>query len=163
MEKHIPSTKFRIILGKTPKKSQLVVMLQEKIVFTEYFRVYCFGGKSIRVMQYEPINTPRLRYVMDGPPVDKKLLASVKQYTLSLCQGLEYDFNTVEFAVRDDLPYAIDFGNPAPNARLTSVGTENFKWVVEKSTKMASADAKKQKPRKMNMTWENFYEKCCNS
>jgi hypothetical protein len=114
-------------------------------------------------MQYEPINTPRLRYVMDGPTVDKKLLASVKQYTLSLCQGLEYDFNTVEFAVRNDFPYAIDFGNPAPNARSTSVSTENFKWVVEKSTKMASADAKKQKPRKMNMTWENFYEKCCNS
>jgi hypothetical protein len=26
-------------------------------------------------------------------------------------QGLGYDFNTVEFAVRDGIPYAIDFGN----------------------------------------------------
>jgi hypothetical protein len=47
-------------------------------------------------------------YVIDGPPVDKKLLATVKEYTLKLCKGLGYDFNTVEFAVRDGIPYAID-------------------------------------------------------
>jgi hypothetical protein len=38
--------------------------------FTEYFSVL-LGGKAVRIMQYEPRNAPHLRYVIDGPPVDK--------------------------------------------------------------------------------------------
>jgi hypothetical protein len=69
---------------------------------------------------------------------------------------LGYDFNTVEFAVRDGIPYAIDFGNPAPDAEITSVGPENFEWVVEEAAKMAIAAAKKQKPGQTNLTWGTF-------
>jgi hypothetical protein len=141
---------------KHQETGQLVMLLQEEIVFTEYFRVYCLGCKDVRIMQYEPRNPHHLRYVIDGPPVDKKLLATVKDYTLRLCKGLGYDFNTVEFAVRDSIPYAIDFGNPAPDAEYTSVGAENFEWVVEHAAKMAIAAAKKQKPGKMNLTWGTF-------
>ena len=145
---------------KHQETGQLVMMLQEEIVFTEYFRVYCLGCKAVRIMQYEPRNPHHLRYVIDGPPVDKKLLATIKDYTLRLCKGLGYDFNTVEFAVRDGIPYAIDFGNPAPDAELTSVGAENFEWVVEDAAKMAIAAAKKQKPGKMNLDLGNIYQRC---
>ena len=34
-----------------------------------------------------------------------------------LCRALGYDLNTVEFAVEDGVPYAIDFMNPAPGCR----------------------------------------------
>ena len=146
---------------KHQETGQLVMMLQEEIVFTEYFRVYCLGGKDVHIMQYEPRNPHHLRYVIDGPPVSKKLLATVKDYTLRLCKGLGYDFNTVEFAVRDGIPYAIDFGNPAPDAELTSVGAENFEWVVEAAANMAIAAAKKQKPGKMNLTWGTFIKDAC--
>ncbi|WP_310558595.1 hypothetical protein [Flavobacterium sp.] len=146
---------------KHQETGQLVMMLQEEIVFTEYFRVYCLGCKYVHIMQYEPRNPHHLRYVIDGPPVDKKLLATVKDYTLRLCKGLGYDFNTVEFAVRDGIPYAIDFGNPAPDAELTSVGAENFEWVVEHAAKMAIAAAKKQKPGKINLTWGDFIKEAC--
>jgi len=141
---------------KHQETGQLVMMLQEEIVFTEYFRVYCLGGKDVHIMQYEPRNPHHLRYVIDGQPVSKELLKTVKDYTLRLCKGLGYDFNTVEFAVRDGIPYAIDFGNPAPDAELTSVGAENFEWVVEHAAKMAIAAAKKQKPGQMNLTWGTF-------
>lgn len=141
---------------KHKETGQLVMLLQEEIVFTEYFRVYCLGCKAVKIMQYEPRNQPHLRYVLDGPAVDKKLLATIKDYTISLCKGLGYDFNTVEFAVRDGIPYAIDFGNPAPDADVNSVGPENFEWVVEESAKMAIAAAKKQKPGKINLTWGTF-------
>ena len=107
-------------------------------------------------MPYEPRNPHHLRYVVDGPPASKKLLATVKEYTIRLCKGLGYDFNTVEFAVRDGIPYAIDFGNPAPDADIKSVGQENFEWVVEESAKMAISYAKAQKPGKMNLTWGTF-------
>ena len=45
--------------------------------------------------------------------------------------ALGYDFDTVEFAVRDGMPYAIDFMNPAPDADVDSVGEDNFEWIVE--------------------------------
>ncbi|WP_026952880.1 ATP-grasp domain-containing protein [Algoriphagus mannitolivorans] len=141
---------------KHPETGQLVMLLQEEIVFDEYFRVYCLGGKAVRIMEYEPRNPHHLRYVVDKAPASKKLLATVKDYTIRLCQGLGYDFNTVEFAVRDGIPYAIDFGNPAPDADVNSVGQANFDWVVEESAKMAIAYAKAQKPGKMNLTWGTF-------
>jgi len=134
---------------------QLVMLLQEEIVFDSYFRVYCLGRKAVRIMPYEPRNPHHLRYVVDNPNTDKKLLATIKDYTLRLCNGLGYDFNTVEFAVRDGIPYAIDFGNPAPDAELTSVGQENFEWVVEEAAKMAISYAKKYNG-KPNLFWGDF-------
>lgn len=142
--------------SKHPETGQLVMLLQEEIVFDDYFRVYCLGGKAVRIMAYEPRNPHHLRYVVDKAPASKKLLATVKDYTKRLCTGLGYDFNTVEFAVRDGIPYAIDFGNPAPDADVHSVGQESFEWVVEEAAKMAISYAKAQKPGKINLTWGTF-------
>ncbi len=139
-----------------PETGQLVMLLQEEIVFEEYFRVYCLGGKAVRIMEYEPRNPHHLRYVVDKSPSSKKLLSTVKEYTLRLCQGLGYDFNTVEFAVRDGIPYAIDFGNPAPDADVNSVGQANFDWVVEEAALMAIRYAKVHKPGKVNLSWGTF-------
>jgi hypothetical protein len=60
-------------------------------------------------------------------------------------------FNTVEFAVHD-IPYAIDL--VIPDAELTSVGAENFEWVVEESAKWLLLQ--KNKSLKMNLTWGTF-------
>ena len=134
----------------------LVMMLQEEIVFTEYFRCYCIGGKDVRIMQYEPRNPHHLRYVIDGPSTDKKLLDTIKKYVLALNEALGYDFNTVEFAVRDGIPIAIDFCNPAPDADMKSVGQENFDWVVETAANFAIRRAKEHKAGQMNLTWGTF-------
>jgi glutathione synthase/RimK-type ligase-like ATP-grasp enzyme len=135
---------------------QLVMLLQEEIVFTDYFRCYCLGGKYVRVMQYEPRNPHHLRYVVNGPPAAAKLVKQVHDYVLNLCHALGYDFNTVEMAVRDGVPYAIDFCNPAPDADVKSVGQENFDWVVEHAAKMAVERAKAQVTGKDNLTWGSF-------
>jgi len=138
--------------------SQLVMMLQEEIIFTEYFRCYCLGRKYVRVMQYEPRNPHHLRYVVNGPPASAKLVKKVHDYVLDLCNALGYDFNTVEMAVRDGVPYAIDFCNPAPDADVKSVGQENFDWVVEHAAKMAIERARAQKPGQDNLTWGTFVQ-----
>jgi hypothetical protein len=54
-----------------------------------------------------------------------------------LCRTLGYDLNTVEFAVENGVPYAIDFLNPAPDADVNSVGKENFDWIVNAVAEMA--------------------------
>jgi len=134
----------------------LVMMLQEEINFTEYFRCYALGTDKVHIMQYEPRNPHHLRYVLDGDPVDKKILDLVEKYCVKLNKALGYDFNTVEFAIRDGVPYAIDFCNPAPDADINSVGQENFDWIVENAADMAIARAKQYKKGKMNLTWGTF-------
>ncbi len=134
---------------------RLVMMLQEEISFDAYFRCYYLGGQ-VRVMPYEPRNPHHLRYLKEPIVTDKKLLNKIERYVVKLNEGLGYDFNTVEFAIRDGIPYAIDFCNPAPDADLHSVGEENFEWVVEAAAEMAIAYAKKNKPRRLNLSWGQF-------
>lgn len=141
---------------------QLVMLYQEAIDFTDYFRCYCLGGKDVLIMPYEPRNAPHQRYQTEMKTQGEegeKLLATIKDYVLRLCQGLGYDFNTVEFAVRDGIPIAIDFGNPAPDADINSVGPENFEWVVEHAAKLAIERAQAQKPGQDNLTWGTFVQK----
>lgn len=135
---------------------QLVMLLQEEIMFDEYYRCYCIGGDKVRIMQYEPRNPYHLRYVVDTPPSSEKLLKTIEEYTIKLCKYLGYDFNTVEFAVRDGVPIAIDFCNPAPDAERKNVGEENFEWVVETTANYAIERAKNQKDGQENLTWGEF-------
>ncbi len=134
---------------------QLVMMLQEAIDFTAYFRCYCIGRKYVKIMHYEPRNPHHSRYVA-GHDISEELLNTIHQYVLDLNHALGYDFNTVEFAVRDGVPYAIDFCNPAPDAELTSVGEENFEWVVEAAANMAIEKALAHKENGYNLVWGNF-------
>ncbi len=93
----------------------------------------------------------------------EKLLETIIDYTLKLNVALGYDFNTVEFAVRDGIPYAIDFCNPAPDADIYSVGRKLiFEWVVEAAANMAIERAKKQVPGQTNLTWGTFMSQAIN-
>ena len=60
------------------------------------------------------------------------------------------------FAVRDGIPYAIDFCNPAPDADINSVGQANFDWIVENAAKYAIEKAKEHKDGAQNIDWGNF-------
>ena len=142
--------------AKHGETGRLVMMLQEEIQFTEYFRCYALGGDNIHIMQYEPRNPHHLRYVLDGGPVAKALLDKIEKYCIDLNKALGYDFNTVEFAVRDGIPYAIDFCNPAPDADVHSVGQDNFDWIVENAANLAIERAKAHKEGQMNLTWGSF-------
>jgi len=141
---------------KYSRTKQYVMMLQEEIIFEDYFRCYCIGGKHVRIMQYEPRNPHHLRYEHGKAPAAKKLLETVKNYVIKLNKYLGYDFNTVEFAIRNGVPYAIDFCNPAPDAEVTSVGQDNFDWVVETAADYAIERAKKQKDDADNLTWGEY-------
>ncbi|GAB3425063.1 ATP-grasp domain-containing protein [Niabella aquatica] len=115
---------------------QLVMLLQEEIIFEEYYRCYCIGGKHVRIMPYEPRNPHHLRYKAEFAPSAEKL-KEMTDIVLKINKYLGYDFNTVELALRNGVPYAIDFCNPAPDADIASVGEENFEWVVETSANFA--------------------------
>ena len=109
-------------------------------------------------MSYEPRNPHHLRYVADFKPSQERL-AQMQEIVLTINQYLGYDFNTVELAVRDGVPYAIDFCNPAPDAERTSVGDENFEWVVETMANYAIERAMECKEGLDNLTWGEYIKR----
>ena len=147
--------------AKHKETKQLVMMLQEEIIFDEYFRCYCIGGKYVRIMKYEPRNPHHLRYVASFKP-DKERIELMTYIVLKICNYLGYDFNTVELALRDGVPYAIDFCNPAPDAEITSVGQENFDWVVETAATYAIEKAQSQQDGKDSLMWGEYVRRSAN-
>ncbi|MGB4770737.1 MAG: hypothetical protein WBP58_04740 [Chitinophagaceae bacterium] len=137
---------------------QLVMLLQEEIIFEKYYRCYCIGGKYVRIMPYEPRNPHHLRYVasFDTSAEEYKMMEEI---VLRINKYLGYDFNTVELAMRDGVPYAIDFCNPAPDADVASVGQENFDWVVETAANYAIERAMLHKDGVDNLTWGEYIKK----
>ena len=146
------------LFSKHAETGELVMLLQEEIIFDEYYRCYCIGGKHVRIMPYEPRNPHHLRYQAGFSPSPErhKLMEDI---VLRINRYLGYDFNTVELALRDGVPYAIDFCNPAPDAEIKSVGQENFDWAVETAANYAIEKAGAQKDGKSNLTWGEFVKK----
>jgi hypothetical protein len=143
---------------KHAETNQLVMLLQEEIVFDEYYRCYCIGGKYVRIMSYEPRNPHHLRYVADFKPSEERL-KQMTDIVLRINKYLGYDFNTVELALRDGVPYAIDFCNPAPDADIKSVGQENFDWVVETAANYAIEKAQSLVEGGDNLTWGEYVKR----
>ncbi len=144
--------------NKHSETGELIMMLQEEIIFDEYYRCYCIGGKYVHIMPYEPRNPHHLRYVADFKP-SKERLELMTDIVLRINKYLGYDFNTVELALRNGVPYAIDFCNPAPDAEVTSVGQENFEWVIENAANYAIERAQEQKDGKDNLTWGEYLKR----
>jgi hypothetical protein len=128
--------------------------LQAAVNFTEYFRCYVIGQTLVHIMPYDPRRPHAERYVLDPAAYDKKLLKRIEKDAVILCRALGYDLNTVEFAVENGIPYAIDFMNPAPDADLHSVGKENFDWIVNAVAQLAVKRA--QKPVPAELRWADF-------
>lgn len=132
----------------------LAMMAQEAIDFTEYYRCYVVGRKRVHVMPYAPKEPHHLRYeAAKRIPVDPAMRARVERDALALCEGLGYDLNTVELAVRGGIPYAIDFMNCAPDADVHSVGEENFRWIVGAMSDLLMERARNPRPWEATGTW----------
>jgi hypothetical protein len=131
----------------------LVMMAQEAIEFELYYRCYVLGRSRVRIMAYDPKAPFHERYVKDPPPMEPAFEARIIRDALALCDGLGYDMNTVEFAVRNGIPYAIDFMNCAPDADVHSVGQENFDWMVANMAEVLIEMVRGEKKFELTGNW----------
>lgn len=114
----------------------LCMTLQEGIEYDQFVRCYCVGKEKVLIMPYDP-SQPYLsgsQYVNVEGYLSPELHARVEKDVKTICHALGYDLNTVEFAIKDGIPYAIDFMNPAPDAEIASVGEYNHRWIVDAMT-----------------------------
>lgn len=137
------------------KTGDLVMTLQAAVDFTEYYRCYVIGKKYIHIMPYEPRNPHHLRYVA-GFTLTAARKKQLEEYCLKIVNALDYDMDTIEFAVQDDIPYAIDYLNPAPDAEKSSVQEENFEWVLHHTAKYLIELAQEGRRIPTEYKWSNF-------
>jgi hypothetical protein len=124
------------LLSEYDKTGTLCMTLQESIDFDQFVRCYCVGQEEVMIMAYDP-RKPYLsgeQYVHNPNYLAPPLAERVRKDVRTLCTALGYDLNTVEFAIKDNVPYAIDFMNPAPDAELASVGEFYHNWIVNAVT-----------------------------
>ncbi|MGA9526545.1 MAG: hypothetical protein WBS24_00375 [Terriglobales bacterium] len=134
----------------------LCMTLQHGVEFEDYYRCYVVGQENVHMMKYDPKAPHHERYVKGNPPPPPKLKERIEKDAIALCRALGYDLNTVEFAVEGGVPYAIDFMNPAPDAEITSVGQQNFNWVVAAVAEMAIKKAQSNEKPYEEMRWAAF-------
>lgn len=116
----------------------LCMTLQAAVDFDQFVRCYCVGQEDVMIMAYDP-RKPYLsgeQYVHNPDYLSPELAARVNHDVRTLCTALGYDLNTVEFAIQDGVPYAIDFMNPAPDAELASVGEFYHSWITDAVTNL---------------------------
>src|SRR5438445_8937128 len=126
------------LIAEYDQTGTLCMTLQEFIDFDQFVRCYCIGQEDVMIIPYDP-RKPYLsgeQYVNDPNYLARDLAERVVKDVRTLCTALGYDINTVEFAIKDGVPYAIDFMNPAPDAELESVGEFYHRWVTDAVTNL---------------------------
>lgn len=132
----------------------LTMVLQEFIKWEHYVRCMCIGQNEVLPMKYDP---GERRYHVDHAHMDGELGTRVVEDALKLVRALGYDMNTVEFAVRDGVPYAIDFMNPAPDMDINSLTPPYFDWVLQRMADMVIDLAKNPRPQIRELKWNALF------
>ena len=132
----------------------LTMVLQEFIEWDAYYRCLCLGQADVLVMKYDPINR---KYLPDTDHVKTPLGRRIHDDSIKLMTALGYDMSSAEWAVRDGVPYAIDFMNPAPDMDVNSLTPKFFEWAVMHMADLAIERAKNPRPQLREMRWSRLF------
>lgn len=139
------------------KSGTLTMMAQEAIAWSQYVRCIVIGKEEVRPALWDPRLGHFDRYVRAHETMlelSPELLLRCCEDARTVTRSLGYDMNTVEFAIRDGIPYAIDFMNSAPDFDITSLGPEHFPWTVGKMADLVIRLAHETPPPRA-MNWRD--------
>lgn len=110
-----------------------VMMLQQYIEYEHYIRCLVIGREHVLPIRYDPTQPFGGRqYIVDhnhlSPVLGEKILRDCR----TINRALGYDMNSIEFAIKDGVPYAVDFMNPVPDTEPERISEEYFRWVTKK-------------------------------
>lgn len=127
--------------------------LQQFIDFDRYVRCFTFGKTDITPVAYDPRER---RYLVDHAYLSSELGARVVKDAQTINLALGYEMNTIEFAVQDGIPYAIDYLNCAPDFERDRITDFYFDHVVEKMSRLVIDRAVNGGPAQSWPRWEEM-------
>jgi hypothetical protein len=140
------------LLWNYDQSGRLTMIAQEFINWEHYVRCICLGQDEVLPIKYDPRER---RYYVAHDHLTPELGRRIIEDSLKLVRALGYDMNTIEWAVKDGCPYAIDFMNPAPDLDINSITPHYFEWAVRKMADMAIRLAH-EKESQQKPPWNNF-------
>lgn len=132
----------------------MTMIAQEFITWTHYVRCLCLGQEQVLPMRYDP---GQRRYIVDHAHLSAEMGERIVADSLKLVRALDYDMNSVEWAIADGIPYAIDFMNPAPDMDINSLTPHYFDWVVGEMATMAIKMARNHDRQVEKTRWHQFF------
>ena len=104
-------------------------------------------------MAYDPRER---RYLVEHEYLSAGLGARVVRDAQTINHALGYEMNTIEFAIKDGVPYAIDFLNPAPDFERERITDFYFRLVTEKMSRLVIDRTLNGHPAQSWPRWEEM-------
>ena len=125
----------------------------EFVDFDKYVRCFTFGKTDITPVHYDP---KERKYLVEHDYLSPALTQRVVKDAQTINQALGYEMNTIEFAVKGDVPYAIDFLNPAPDFERDRITDYYFEMVLDKMSRLVIDRALNGAPSNSWPRWEEM-------
>ncbi|HLZ25504.1 MAG TPA: hypothetical protein VKQ30_25555 [Ktedonobacterales bacterium] len=132
----------------------LTMIVQEFIHWDQFVRCICLGQDEILPIKYDPRER---KYYVEHDHLSPELGQRIVADSRKLVRALGYDMNSMEWAIRDGVPYAIDFMNPAPDMDIYSLTPHYFEWAVTHMADMAIRLAQHPQPQAQALRWDRFF------
>ena len=136
------------------ESGRMTMVVQEFIHWDRFVRCIALGQEVVLPIKYDP---KERRYHVEHEHLTPELGRRIVDDSLKLMRALGYDMCSLEWAVKDGVPYAIDFMNPAPDMDVNSLTPHYFDWVVRNMADMAIRLAKTPRPQRGPLRWEELF------
>jgi len=132
----------------------LTMIVQEFIQWDQFVRCLCLGQEEVLPMHYDP---KARKYIVDEDYLTPAMRERIIKDSRTLCSALGYDMNSLEYAVKDGVPYAIDFMNCAPDMDVYSLTPTYFEWVVQGMADLAIKLALNPRKTAVEAKWSGLF------
>ena len=126
------------------------MIAQEFIEWEQFVRCICLGQEEVLPIKYDPRER---KYHVEHDYLSEELGRRIVEDSRTLVRALGYDMNSIEWAIRGGVPYAIDFMNPAPDMDINSLTPHYFEWAVTHMADMAIRLAREPRPQVRETRW----------
>jgi hypothetical protein len=141
------------LLAAYDRTAPYCMTLQQFINFDQYVRCFTFGKTDIIPVAYDPRER---RYLVEHEYLSSSLGARIVSDARTINLALGYEMNTIEFAVQEGVPYAIDYLNAAPDFERDRITDFYFRLVVERMAGLVIDRALNGQPSQSWPQWEEM-------
>jgi len=132
----------------------LTMVVQELIQWDQFVRCIALGQQEVLPIKYDPRER---KYHVEHEHLSHELGKRIVDDSLTLVRALGYDMNSLEWAIKDGVPYVIDFMNPAPDMDINSLTPHYFEWAVKHMADMAIRLAKAPPAQHRELRWDTLF------
>jgi hypothetical protein len=143
----------RELLEAYERTAPYCMTLQEFINFDQYVRCFTFGKTDIVPVAYD---VRERTYLFEHEYLTKETCARVVRDAQAINEALGYEMNTIEFAIKEGVQYAIDFLNTAPDFERDRIMPFYFDMVVDKMANLVIDRALHGQPSQSWPRWEEM-------